>query len=146
MKRKYIFLIALVLLVCTSIIALWNSRGQPLCSVLPDDDMKLCVSNGYYDGMESVVVGAIPQEKIAELFNLTTIKKGMSYTSLPSPCFEIRAVYDDETYIVVAGADRSVSVASVGKLDSQTFWVDTGGELFERLYRLHLENGGTEFP
>ena len=146
MKRKYIFLIASVLLVCTSIIALWNNREQPLCSVLPDDDMRLCVSNGYYDGMESVVVGTIPRENIAELFDLSTVKKGIPNTSLPSPCFEIRAVYDHETYVIVVGADKSVSVASTDKLDSRTFWVDTTGKLFESLYNLHLENGGAEFP
>ena len=121
MKRKYFFLIVFVLLVCTSIIALWSNREQPLCSVLPDDDMRTCVSYGYYDGMESVVVGAIPQESIADLFDLTTVKKGTSNKALPSPCFEIRAAYDNEIYIITVGADKSVSVAPISKLDSRTF-------------------------
>lgn len=96
--------------------------------------------------METHIVGAIPQESIADLFDLTTVKKGTSSKSLPSPCFEIRAVYDNETYVIVVGADKSVSVASAGKLDSRTFWIDTSGKLFESLYSLHLDNGGTEFP
>ena len=146
MKKKYYFLIVFALLVCTSIIALWSNREQPLCSVLPDNDMRTCVSNGYCDGMDSAVIGVIPQESIIDLFDLTTVKKGTPYRALPSPCFEIRAAYDNDIYIIVIGADKSVSVASIGKLDSRTFWVDTSGKLFESLYSLHLENGGTEFP
>ena len=145
MKRKYFFLIVFVLLACATKFVLWSNREQPLCSVLPDD-MRTCVSYGYYDGMESVVVGAIPQESIADLFDLTTVKKGTSYKALPSPCFEIRAVYDNEMYIIVVGADKSVSVAPINKLNSRTFWVDTSGKLFGSLYSIHLENGGTEFP
>ena len=145
MKRKYGFLIVSVLLVCIGLIALWGNRERPLCSMLPDGDMRTCVSNGYYDGMESVVVSAIPQESIADLIDLTTVKKGTSFKTLPSPCFEIRATYDNETYIIVVGADNSISVASIGKLDSPTFWVDTNGKLFKSLYSIHLENGGTEF-
>ena len=145
MKRKYGFLIVSVLLVCIGLIALWGNRERPLCSMLPDGDMRTCVSNGYYDGMESVVVGAIPQESIADLIDLTTVKKGTSFKTLPSPCFEIRATYDNETYIIVVGADNSVSVASIDELDSRTFWIETSGKLFEKLYRIHIENGGTEF-
>ena len=146
MKRKYFFLIVCVLLVCASIIALWSNREQPLCSVLPDDVMISCVTNGYYDGMETHIVCAIPQENIADLFDLTSVKKGTSYKSLPSSCFEIRAKYDNETYIIVVGADNSVSVASIDELDSRTFWIDTSGKLFEKLYCIHIENGGIEFP
>lgn len=146
MKRKYFFLIFFVILVCTSIVALCSNREQPLYSVLPNNDMMTCVSSGYYDGMEAVVEGAIPQESIADLFDLTTVKKGKSYKALPSPCFEIRAVYDNEIYLIVVGVDKTVSVAPVGKLDSITFWVDTSGKLFESLYSTHLENGGTKFP
>lgn len=146
MKRKYFFLIVFVILVCTSIVVLWSNREQPLYSVLPNDDMITCVSNGYYDGMESVVEGAIPQERIVDLLDLTTVKKATSYKSMPSPCFEIRAAYDNEIYIIVVGADKTVSVAPIGELDSPTFWVDTSGKLFESLYSIHLENGGTEFP
>ena len=108
--------------------------------------MVTCVASGYYDGMKADIAGAIPQERIAELFQATTVKRGTSSQSLPSPCFEIRATYNDETYIIVVGADSSVSVASVDSLASRTFWVDPSGELFESLYRIHLENGGTEFP
>lgn len=146
MKRKYSFLLVTLLLVCTSIIALWSNREQPLCHVLPDDDMTACVSYGYYDGMESVVVGAIPQENIEDLLDLTTVKRGTSSKALPSPCYEIRATYGHETYVIVVGADKSVSVASIDKLDSRTFWIDTSGKLFESLYRIHIENGGAEFP
>ena len=124
MKRKYFFLIVFVILVCTSIVVLWSNREQPLYSVLPNDDMITCVSNGYYDGMESVVVGAIPRERIVELLDLTTVKKATSYKAMPSPCFEIRAAYDNEIYIIVVGADKTVSVAPIGELDSPTFWVD----------------------
>ena len=145
MKRKYFFLIVFVLLVCVSIIALWSKREQSLCSVLPDDVMISCVTNGYYDGMETHIVCAIPQENIADLFDLTTVKKGTSYKALPSPCFEIRAAYSNETCVIVVGADNSVSVASIDELDSRTFWIETSGKLFEKLYRIHIENGGTEF-
>ena len=145
MKRKYVFLIVSVLLVCIGILALCVNRELPLAVLLPDGEMVACVSNGYYDGMESHVEGAIPPESIADFFALTTVKKGTPSRSLPSPCFEIRATYEHDTYIIVVGADNSVSVASVGKLDSPTFWVDTTGTLFERLYNLHMENGGTEF-
>ena len=117
-----------------------------MSSLLPDEDMVTCAASGYYDGMEADIAGVIPQENIAELFQATTVKRGTSSESLPSPCFEIRATYNDETYIIVVGADSSVSVASVDSLASRTFWVDPSGELFESLYRLHLENGGTEFP
>ena len=139
--------IALVLaLVCTSTIALWSNRKQPLYHVLPDDDMVACVSYGYYDGMESVVIGAIPQENIEVLFDLTTVKRGTSSRTLPSPCFEIRVTYGHEAYVIVVGTDKSVSVASIDNLDSRTFWIDTSGKLFENLYRIHIENGGAEFP
>ena len=145
MKRKHSFLLVSLLLICT-IIALWSNREQPLCHALPDNDMTACVSYGYYDGMESVVAAAIPQENIKDLFDLTTVKKGTSSKVLPSACFEIRALYGHETYIIVVGADKSISVASIDKLESQTFWIDTSGKLFENLYRIHIENGGTKFP
>ena len=138
MKRKYFFLIVLVLLVCIGIIA--------LCRLLPDDVMALCVSNGYCNIMETHVPGAISQENIEDLLQITTVKKGASYRGLPSPCIEIRAVYDHDIYVIVVGADNSVSVAPASNLDFRTFWVDTSGKLYESLYSLHLENGGTEFP
>ena len=146
MKRKYFFLVVIILSFCTGIIALWSNRERPLCSVLPDDDIRRCASYGYDDGMESVVIGAIPKENIDDFFDLTTVKKGTSFKSLPSPCFVINAVYDNEKYVIVVGADKSVSVAPTSKPDSRTFWVDTSGKLFESLYSIHLENGGTEFP
>ena len=146
MKRKYGFLIVSALLVCISLIAMWSNREQPMCRLLPAGDMRSCASYGYYDGMESVVAAAIPQENIKDLFDLTTVKKGTSSKVLPSACFEIRALYGHETYIIVVGADKSISVASIDKLESQTFWIDTSGKLFENLYRIHIENGGTKFP
>ena len=142
MKKPYFFPIVIILLVCTCFI----HQEQPLYSLLPDEDMVTCAASGYYDGMEADIAGVIPQENIAELFQAATVKRGTSSNALPSPCFEIRAAYADETYIIVVGADNSVSVASVGNLDDRTFWVDPGGELFESLYSIHLENGGTEFP
>ena len=141
-KKPYFFPVVLILLICTSL----NTQERALSSLLPEDDMVTCTASGYYDGMEADIAGAIPQENIAELFQATTVKRGTSSQSLPSPCFEIRAAYADETYIIVVGADNSVSVAPVDYLDARTFWVDPSGELFESLYRLHLENGGTEFP
>ena len=142
MKKPYFFPIVIVLLVCSCFI----HQEQPLYSLLPEEDMVACVTNGYYNSMETDIAGAIPQENIAELFQAATVKRGTSSESLSSPCFEIRAAYADETYIIVVGADNSVSVASVDSLASRTFWVDPSGELFESLYRIHLENGGTEFP
>ena len=142
MKKPYFFPVVLILLICTGLIP----QERALSSLLPDEDMVTCVASGYYDGMKADIAGAIPQERIAELFQATTVKRGTSSQSLPSPCFEIRATYNDESYIIVVGADSSVSVASVDSLASRTFWVDPSGELFESLYRLHLENGGTEFP
>ena len=142
MKKPYFFPIVIILLVCTCFI----HQEQPLYSLLPDEDMVTCAASGYYDGMEADIAGAIPMENIEELFQAVTVKRGTSSESLSSPCFEIRAAYADETYIIVVGADNSVSVASVDSLASRTFWVDPSGELFESLYRLHLENGGTEFP
>ena len=142
MKKPYFFPVVIVLLICTGLIP----QERALSSLLPDEDMVTCVASGYYDGMKADIAGAIPQERIAELFQAATVKRGTSSNALPSPCFEIRAAYADETYIIVVGADNSVSVASVDSLASRTFWVDPSGELFESLYRLHLENGGTEFP
>ena len=142
MKKPYFFPVVLILLICTSFI----HQERALSSLLPDEDMVTCAASGYYDGMEADIAVVIPQENIAELFQATTVKRGTSSESLPSPCFEIRAAYDDETYIIVVGADSSVSVAPVDYLDARTFWVDTSGELFENLYRIHVENGGTEFP
>ena len=142
MKKPYFFPIVIVLLICTSLIP----QERALSSLLPEDDMVTCTASGYYDGMEADIAGVIPQENIEELFQAATVKRGTSSNALPSPCFEIRAAYADETYIIVVGADNSVSVASVDSLASRTFWVDPSGELFESLYRLHLENGGTEFP
>ena len=141
-KKPYFFPVVIVLMICTGLI----NQERALSSLLPDEDMVTCVASGYYDGMEADIAGVIPQERIAELFQATTVKRGTSSQSLPSPCFEIRATYGDETYIIVVGADSSVSVAPVDYLDARTFWVDTSGELFESLYRIHLENGGTEFP
>ena len=142
MKKPYFFPIVIILLVCTCFI----HQEQPLYSLLPDEDMVTCAASGYYDGMEADIAGAIPMENIEELFQAVTVKRGTSSESLSSPCFEIRAAYADETYIIVVGADSSVSVAPVDYLDARTFWVDTSGELFKSLYRIHLENGGTEFP
>ena len=142
MKKPYFFPVVLILLIFSGLI----HQEQPLSSLLPEDDMVTCAASGYYDGMEADIAGVIPQENIAELFQAATVKRGTSSESLSSPCFEIRAAYADETYIIVVGADNSVSVASVDSLASRTFWVDPSGELFESLYRLHLENGGTEFP
>ena len=142
MKKPYFFPVVLILLICTGL----SPQERALSSLLPEDDMVTCTASGYYDGMEADIAGVIPQENIAELFQATTVKRGTSSESLSSPCFEIRAAYADETYIIVVGADNSVSVASVDSLASRTFWVDPSGELFESLYRLHLENGGTEFP
>ena len=142
MKKPYFFPVVLILLICTGFI----HQERALSSLLPDEDMVTCVASGYYDGMKADIAGAIPQERIAELFQAATVKGGTSSQSLPSPCFEIRATYNDETYIIVVGADSSVSVAPVDSLASRTFWVDTSGELFKSLYRIHLENGGTEFP
>ena len=141
-KKPYFFPVVIVLLICSGLI----HQEQPLSSLLPEDDMVTCAASGYYDGMEADIAGVIPQERIAELFQATTVKRETSSQSLPSLCFEIRAAYDDETYIIVVGADSSVSVAPVDYLDARTFWVDTSGELFENLYRIHVENGGTEFP
>ena len=141
-KKPYFFPVVLILLIFSGLI----HQERALSSLLPDEDMVTCVASGYYDGMKADIAGAIPQERIAELFQAATVKRGTSSNALPSPCFEIRAAYADETYIIVVGADNSVSVASVDSLASRTFWVDPSGELFESLYRLHLENGGTEFP
>ena len=142
MKKPYFFPVVLILLICTGLIP----EERALSSLLPDEDMVTCAASGYYDGMEADIAGAIPMENIEELFQAVTVKRGTSSESLSSPCFEIRAAYDDETYIIVVGADSSVSVAPVDYLDARTFWVDTSGELFKSLYRIHLENGGTEFP
>ena len=142
MKKPYFFPIVIVLLICTGLI----HQEKPLSNLLPEDDMTACVSAGYYDGMETDLARVIPQESIAALFEATTVKKGTSSKSLPSPCIEIRATYHNEIYIIDVGEDNSVSVASVDELDARTFWVDTTGELFESLYSIHLENGGAEFP
>ena len=141
-KKPYFFPIVIVLLIFSGLM----HQERSLSSLLPDEDMVTCAASGYYDGMEADIAGAIPMENIEELFQAVTVKRGTSSESLSSPCFEIRAAYADETYIIVVGADNSVSVASVDSLASRTFWVDPSGELFESLYRIHLENGGTEFP
>ena len=141
-KKPYFFPIVIVLLIFSGLM----HQERSLSSLLPDEDMVTCAASGYYDGTEADIAGAIPMENIEELFQAATVKRGTSSNALPSPCFEIRAAYADETYIIVVGADNSVSVASVDSLASRTFWVDPSGELFESLYRLHLENGGTEFP
>lgn len=146
MKKKHYLIFTFTLFVCVSIFLLWRHREQPLSVLLSGEGTPKYSSCGYYDGMESQLEGAIPQESISDILESATIRKGHSRKVMPSPCFEITVVYNNEIYRVVVGADKTISVAPISNLDSRTFWIDTSGALFEQLYRVHLENGGQAFP
>lgn len=147
-KRKYFLLVSFILCACISIFLLWSYREQPLNDLLPGEGKPKYASMGYYDGMESQthIIGEIPGASISALIDSTTIRKGNSSRALPSPCFEITVIYTDRTYRVVIGADKTISVAPIGDLNSCSFWIDVNGALFEQLYSIHLENGGQVFP
>lgn len=146
MKKKHYLILAFALFVCAGIFLWWHHREQPLNVLLSGEGTPQYSSWGYYDGMESQLEGAIPQESISDLLDSATIRKGKSSKLMPSPCFEITAVYNNEIYRVVVGADKTISVAPISNLESRTFWIDTSGALFEQLYSIHLENGGKAFP
>ena len=146
MKKKHYLILTFALFVCVSIFLLCRHREQPLSVLLSGEGTPKYSSWGYYDGMESQIEGAIPQESISDLLDSATIRKGNSSQFMPSPCFEITVVYDNEIYRVVVGADKTISVAPISNLDARTFWIDTSGTLFEQLYSVHLENGGLAFP
>jgi hypothetical protein len=146
MKKKHYLILTFALVVCAGIFLLCRYREQPLRVLLSGEGTAKYSSWGYYDGMESHIEGAIPQESLSDFLDSATIRKGNTSRSMPSPCFEITVVYDNETYRVVVGADKTISVAPVSNFDSRTFWIDTSGTLFEQLYSVHLENGGQAFP
>ena len=144
--KKHYFLFALAVFACVLILSLWSRREQPLGDLLSGEGTPEYSANGYYDGMEAQITGAIPQDTVSDLLDAAAVRKGKASNEMPSPCFEITVVFTNETYRVVIGADQTVSVAPISDLDSRTFWIDVSGELFDQLYRIHLENGGQEFP
>lgn len=145
MKRKHLLLFILGLILGIIIFICWNYREHPLISLLPEEEMTKCVSSGYHDELGLPVECVIPKETVLELFDSAVVRKGTKALAMPSTCIEIKMTYDSEMYLVVVGADNTVSVTSVDDLDSRSFWNDVNGTLFEELYHSHLQNGGEKF-
>ena len=149
-RRKCLFgILAIVLIAAIIIGIIFLCRTQPLIELCPGTGSPSYRVAGYCDAFISdgtVIEGMISDTQITELLTSASVKRGVSYRAMPSPCFELRMSYPDGNfYIIVIGANGSISVAPISNLDDQTFWTDSSGQLFETLYRLHLEAGGTAF-
>lgn len=143
--EKKILLYILIVLATVIVLVLWLYREQSLSRLITGEGIPEYDLKGSQFEVESSIEGSVSQEIIEDLLNSTIVRKGRKNSIMPSPCFEISVIYSNETYRVVVGADKTISVAPLSNLDSRTFWFDTKGDLFEQLYNIHLGNGGEEF-
>lgn len=152
MKSKKIFTIVTVLVIlCLALggFLLYTNRERPLMEVCPAIAVWNC-SNAKITWQEGsgddTITPALSGQEFHDIFAAAHVKKGPSYTLEPVPAFLIRLVDGTRGYILIVGQDHSISVAPLDDLNSRTFWTDTSGDLFYRLYTRHLTNGGRPIP
>lgn len=150
-SKKAVTVIAVLAVLCLALggFLLYTNRERPLMEVCPAiavwncSNAKITWQEGSGDG---AITPALSGQEFHDIFAAAHVKKGPSYTLEPVPAFLIRLVDGTRGYILIAGQDHSISVASLDDLNSRTFWTDTGGELFSQLYTCHLNNGGQPIP
>lgn len=144
MKKKRI--LALIAAACVGLLFLLRYLNEqvPMTQIFPDIDQAALHAHLLSDdGMREAVV---TDAQFTQLLCSARFQHGKESRSMPSPAFEIRALWEDD-YSIVIGADGTMSFARYEDLEgTRTFWKDPTGELFDQLYALHLESGGQPVP
>lgn len=139
------------MLACAAALTVFLMQGRetPLAERYP------AVANGNYraeimwSDMEQPIQAMVTDEEFQRILGSAQVKKQGKTAAAPDVEFFVR-LQDDEnqvTYSLEIGKDRSIFVSRLDDLDgSRTCWIDCGGDVFERLYACHVNNGGAALP
>ena len=148
-KKRLVGTLAIAIIAAILILAAIFFRARPLMDLCAGTGTPSFQVKGYSDmltPLDTTIEVVIPDAQITELLANTSVKKGPSFSALPSPCFEVRMFYPDgNAYLIVIGEDGSVAVAPIHSLEERSYWTDASGRLFDALYGHHLEAGGQKF-
>lgn len=147
MARKKRRILALLVLICIGLSFLlryYHEQVQlvQICPAVSDGDYRISL---YWNQKSYSVLGR--EEKFREVLKTASLQRGNETNAMPNLCYEVRISQEGKTYILIIGADDTVSVAEVGNLEAtQTFWNDPTGALFDTLYPVSTKTGTGMIP
>lgn len=147
MARKKRRILALLILICIGLSFLLHYYNEQIlltqiCPAVSNGDYRISL---YWNQKSHSISGR--EENFREALKTASLQRGEESHSLPSLCFEVRIFHEGKTYILIIGADDTVSVAETGNLEaSRTFWTDPTGTLFDALYLVDPETGTGMIP
>lgn len=144
-KKRVLSLIAILCIFGAFLLRSRNEQ-QPLMQICP----ALSSPNGFGITLENnaeTIECDIDDGQIFYILKDVHLKRGEKTNTAPDIAFRINVAHENGNWLIVVGADHTVTAAKVGDLKgTRTFWTDPTEELFDTLYNYHLSTGGPQIP